>query len=86
MADLQSKAQEDDAAPKVAGNSVYCTGMFFEKKEDKKPQEDMALTDAEPVEDEEKPNLLDELRQSESKSGSVSYKLRLLRQPIDRIA
>lgn len=73
MADQHSKAQEDEAAPKVAGESVYCTGMFLEKKEDKKPQEDVAVTDAEPMEEEEKPNLLEKLRQSESKSGSVSH-------------
>ncbi|KAG2706123.1 hypothetical protein I3760_05G089600 [Carya illinoinensis] len=72
MADQHSKAQEVEASPKVAGESVYCTGIFLEKKEDNKPQEDVTATDAEPMEEEEKPNLLEELRQSESKSGSSS--------------
>lgn len=74
MADQQSKGQESVTAPKDAGESMNCAG-FFKEKEEKKPQEDVAITDAETMKEEEKLTLMEELHRSESNSSSVSYPL-----------
>jgi hypothetical protein len=73
MADQQSKGQESETTPKDAGESMNCAA-FFEKKEEKKPQEDVAMTDGETME-EEKLTLMEELHQSKSNSSSVSSHL-----------
>jgi len=45
---------------------------IFKKTEEKKPQEDVAMTDAETMKEEEKLTLMEELHRSESNSSSVS--------------
>jgi hypothetical protein len=71
MADQQSKGQESVTAPKDAGESMNCADIF-KKTEEKKPQEDVAMTDAETMKEEEKLTLMEELHRSESNSSSVS--------------